>query len=129
MMSLRYNYEGACIAAVYKTSRDSSVASLSQNFLDRHHFFLFRYYQPVDLFYVLVGAFLDFFFAALPFVFGKMLGLLGFLQMFHCVAADVANGYLRLFAELLDELHDLLATLFGERWQWDPDHRAVIAGI
>src|SRR3982074_3630771 len=45
------------------------------------------------------------------------------------VAPDVADGYARLLGVALDQLHELLAPLLGERGHGDADELPVVAGV
>src|ERR1035437_8329086 len=55
--------------------------------------------------------------------------LLELLDAVLLVATDVADGDAGLLDLVLDDLDQLLATLLGQRREWDPDDLAVVAGI
>src|SRR5690606_24919932 len=80
----------------------------------RHDFLLFRCSRRVDLADETVGQLLHLVSEALVLVLGDVLLLLVFLERFHPVAADVADGDLGLLGILVRQLDQLLAPLLGQ---------------
>src|SRR5512143_2375270 len=75
---------------------------------------------------VFVGQILHLFLRLLAVVLGHVLVLLRLLQVLDGVAADVAQGDLRLLAEFLRQLDEVAPTLLVERRDGDADDLAVV---
>ena len=92
---------------------------------DRHDLFFLLGDELGDLLFVFVQEVVGLFFAAVLVVLVDLLVFFKLLDFVDEVATEVAERDFRVLAELLGQLDILLAALFGERGNADPDGLAV----
>src|SRR5262245_52470396 len=82
--------------------------------------------QLLDLFYVLIGELLQVGFAAFQIVFGDHLLFFKFAQIIVGGAADIPHGDPRFFQPVVNDFNQVLAALFGQRWDIQANDFAVV---
>src|SRR5215471_14884127 len=90
--------------------------------LNRHQVRFLGVQDLVDLADEAVSEFLDVVLGTALVVLRNRLRLEQVLQVRNRIAPDVAHGDPRVLGFLVHDLHQLLATLLGERRHWDADH-------
>src|SRR5581483_6034218 len=113
---------GTC-SSVVAASRRSKVIAINSHF---HYFFFFFLAHRVGFFYVLVGQFLKNFLAAKQVVFGNEFFGFEFFEVFESLMPNIADGNMRFFGALFDELGHFAAAFFGQGRERKADQFAVV---